>query len=79
VVELHPLDLPDLPDLPRPGPVDAGWARSFRQPRTVAEILAGASAAMDAEDAELERQRDPVAWARAHRPRRLIDRLLGRY
>ena len=62
----------------RAAPVDAGWARRISHgPRTVAEVLADASRMMDAEDAELERMRDPVAWLRAQRPRsNLLGRLL---
>jgi len=75
-LQLHPLRIDGAP---QPGPVDAGWARAIsRGERTPAEILAGASRAMDQED-EAERYRaDPVAYITAHRPRRLIDRLFGR-
>jgi hypothetical protein len=60
-------------------PVDSGWARAiYRGPRTIGQVLAAAAAEMDAEDERLEQARDPVGWVRAHRPRRLIDRLLGR-
>jgi len=74
MMPVYPLELPDLPRA-----VARGEARHlYRGERTVAEVLAAAAAEMDAEDAELERQRDPIAYIRAHRPRRLIDRLLGR-
>jgi hypothetical protein len=60
-------------------PAATGWARVVtRGPLTVAEVLSRAKAQMDAED-EAERQAaDPLHYIRAHRPRRLIDRLLGR-
>jgi hypothetical protein len=45
---------------------------------TISEVLERARLAMDAEDAAEEYARDPVAYARARRPRRLIDRLRGR-
>ena len=45
-MELHPLDLPDLPE-PQPVPVRF----HFRSPRTVAEVLDGAGRQMDLEDA----------------------------
>jgi len=45
---------------------------------TVAEVLARGRAAMEAEDLAEEYQRDPVAYLRAHRPRRtLLQRLLS--
>ena len=48
-----------------------------RGPRTIGEVLAAASAAMDAEDERLERERDPVAWLHTRRRRRnLLGRLL---
>ncbi len=73
-MELHELPLPDLPQA-----VERGEAvRLYRGERTPAEILADASRQMDAED-EAERYRsDPIAYITARRPRRLIDRLLGR-
>jgi hypothetical protein len=75
-VDLYPLQLPDVP---QPDPVDTGWARRIRQgPRTIEEVLHAASARMDAEDEAEAYWRDPVAWVRAHRPRRLWDVLLGR-
>jgi hypothetical protein len=52
-MDLYPLDPPDLL---RPGPVDRGWTRTlYRGPRSIAEILADASKAMDAEDEAQER------------------------
>ena len=50
----------------------------YRSPRTVAEVLQEALEAADAEDARMERELDPLVYALVHRPRRLIDRLLGR-
>jgi hypothetical protein len=45
----------------------------------VAEVLRSAAEEMDAEDERLLRERDPLVWARARRPRRrLIDVLLRR-
>lgn len=46
--------------------------------RTITELLRAKAAEMDEEDRQLATAADPVMWARAHRPRRLIDRLLGR-
>jgi hypothetical protein len=73
-VELHPLPLPDLAHL-----MQQGEARRIRHgPMTIGEVLERARGEMDAED-ELERQSaDPVLWARARRPRTLLNRLLGR-
>ena len=75
---VDPYPLIDPLGLARPDPAERGWAHAIhRGPRTVAEVLAAASAAMDAEDEAAGRARDPIAWARARRPRsRLIDRLL---
>lgn len=78
-MDLYPIDPLGLYRQPRPGPVDDGWARRIRQgPRTVEQILADASRAMDEQDRREAMAADPIAWAWAHRPRRLIDRLLGR-
>lgn len=78
-MELHPLDPLELREAAARGNARAIVHRELhRQPRTVAEVLADASRAMDEQDAREARERDPVAWARAHRPWRLIDRLLGR-
>jgi hypothetical protein len=47
-------------------------------PRTIGEVLRAASAAMDREDAEAERARDPVTWLRAERRQHsLFWRLFG--
>jgi hypothetical protein len=57
----------------------AGIRVQFRSPRTVAEVLAAASEAMDEQDRRQAMRDDPVAWASAHEPRnRLWDRLFGR-
>lgn len=74
------MDLYRLPaDAAMQRPAERGWTIGIsRGPVTVAEVLQAASDRMDAEDELLERERDPLAWMRAHRPRRLIDRLLGR-
>jgi hypothetical protein len=75
-VNLYPLPLPDLP---QPAPVDTGWARAIRHgPMTVEQVLDRARAEMAEQDRQEAMAADPVAWLRAHRPRRLIDRLLGR-
>lgn len=61
-------------------PVTSGhvWAVT-RGPRTVEQVLADASRLMDAEDAELERMRDPVAYVAAQRRRSTLwGRLFGR-
>jgi hypothetical protein len=71
-MNLEPLRLPDLDRLASAGEV----RRLSRGPRTVEEVLRAASDAMDREDAEAERARDPVAYVRAQRRRRrLWDRL----
>ncbi len=73
-MDLYPLELPDLPKAVQRGEM----VRLYRGERTPAEILAGASRAMDEQD-EAERYRaDPITYIRARRPRRLIDKLLGR-
>lgn len=73
-VEQYPLLLPDLPKT-----VERGEAvRLYRGERTLAEILADASRQMDEQDEREAMARDPIAYIRARRPRRLIDRLLGR-
>ena len=75
-MDLHPLFV-DRP--PAPGPVDTGWARVIRHgPMTVEQVLDRARAEMDAQDEAEAYRRDPIAYIRARRPRRLIDRLLGR-
>jgi hypothetical protein len=71
-MELH--ELPDLGRLESAGEV----RRLHRGARTLEEILRSAAEAMDAEDRAEELARDPVLWARAHRPRTLWNRLLGR-
>ena len=72
-MDLHPLIPPDLARLEAEG--DTRYLR--RGPVTFTEVLARASAQMDLDDLRAERERDPVAWLRAHRPwNRLIDRLL---
>ena len=45
-MELYPLRVPGLAELEARGEV----SRLYREPRTVAEVLAGALAAMEAED-----------------------------
>lgn len=62
----------------RPDPVDTGWVRWIsRGPSTVGQVLERGRQAMLAEDEAEEYARDPLAYVRAHRPRRrLIDRLL---
>jgi hypothetical protein len=58
-------------------PVDSGWCRAVSHgPKTLQEILRAASAAMDAQDEAEAYRRDPVAYFRARRGRRLLDRLL---
>lgn len=59
-------------------PIDRGWARSIRNPRTVGEVLRAASREMDEQDERERQAADPIAYLPAHRGRRLIDRLLGR-
>jgi hypothetical protein len=62
---------------PDPRLVDAGWARAIREgPMTVDQVLARGLAAMLDEDRAEEMARDPILYARAHRPRRLVDALL---
>jgi hypothetical protein len=78
------VDLYPLPGSLPPDPVDTGWAQAIhRGPRTVAEVLAAASQAMDAEDMRERMARDPLRWVRTHRPRRtrrtLLARLLDRH
>jgi hypothetical protein len=76
-MELHPLPV-DRPPLPV-SPVGAGWARTIRQPRTVEEILADASKAMDEQDEAERMAADPIAYIRAERGRRTLwGRLFGR-
>jgi hypothetical protein len=75
-MDLHPLFV-DRP--PQPDPVDAGWARAVsRGPMTIAEVLERGRAEMEAEDERERQARDPIAYIRAHRPRTLWNRLLGR-
>ena len=75
-MELHEIRPPDLDALRVRG--DARALLRSREPRTLSEILADVSRQMDEEDAELERQRDPLNYVRARRPRRnLLARLLG--
>jgi hypothetical protein len=76
---MHLGDPVDPLGLHRPDPVDSGWMRRVRRgPVTVDQALAAGLARMLDEDAEELRQRDPVAYARARRPRPLWRRLLGR-
>jgi regulator of protease activity HflC (stomatin/prohibitin superfamily) len=74
-MELHPVVLPDLPQVVQRGEV----TRLYRGERTLAEILADASRQMDAED-EAERYRaDPIRYVTAQRSRRTLwGRLFGR-
>jgi hypothetical protein len=69
-VELYPLrtGLPGLAELAARGEVSRLW----REPRTVAEILAAASEAMDREDEAEWAAADPIAWIRAQRARRTL-------
>jgi hypothetical protein len=71
---MYELIPPDLPKLMHRGEVH----RITHGPSTIGEVLDRARAAMDEQDRREEMARDPIAYARAHRPRRLIDRLLGR-
>jgi hypothetical protein len=72
------VDLYPLPGTPQPGPVDAGWVQAIRRgPSTIAEVLERARLAAEAEDEAEAYRADPIAYVRAHRPRRrLIDVLL---
>jgi len=72
-MEVFPLELPDLPEAVQQGDV----RRISRGPLTVSQVLGQGLAAMLDDDEAQERQRDPIAYIRARRPR-LIDRLLGR-
>jgi hypothetical protein len=75
------MDLYPLPVEPvvLPGPVDSGWARVIRHgPLTIEQVLGRGLEQMLAEDERDRQAADPVLWAWEHRPRRLIDRLLGR-
>jgi hypothetical protein len=65
------------PDLARMR--DEGNARlvTRRLPSTIAEVLERGRDAMKAEDEDEEYRKDPLAYVRAHRPRRtLLQRLL---
>lgn len=74
MMELYPLVLPDLPET-----VQRGDARRISHgPLSVEQVLGRGLQQMLDEDQAERQAADPVAWARAHRPRRLIDRLLGR-
>lgn len=65
---------PDLAKITQQGEV----RRISHGPMTVAEVLDRARDEMDAEDQAEAEARDPLVWARAHRPRTLLERLLGR-
>jgi hypothetical protein len=69
-MELYPLQtgLPDLAQLAARGEV----SRLYREPRTVAEVLAGALAAMEAQDEAEAYRADPIAYVRAERARRTL-------
>lgn len=70
---MYPLPLPDLDQLRQDGEV----RRIAHGPSTISEVLGRASAAMDEQDRLEEMRRDPVAYMRAHRPRRnLWQRLM---
>jgi hypothetical protein len=70
---MYELIPPDLPQLMRQGEA----RRISHGPSTIGEVLDRARLAMDEEDRREEMERDPIAYARAHRPRRcLLDRLL---
>jgi hypothetical protein len=66
-MDVYPLDPLDLA---RVRPVSA--YRVHRMPRTVGEVLAGASAAMDAADEAEREAADPIAYAAAQRARRTL-------
>jgi hypothetical protein len=69
-VDLYPLDPLRLA---RPDPVPAGWAQAIhRGPRTVAEVLAAASQAMDAQDEAERAAADPITYTRVQRARRTL-------
>jgi hypothetical protein len=70
LMELYPLQtgLPDLAQLAARGEV----SRLYREPRTVAEVLAGALAAMEAQDEAEAYRADPIAYVRAERARRTL-------
>jgi hypothetical protein len=71
------MDLFPVPGSLPPDPVGAGWARVIRHgPQTVAQVLERARAEMDDQDERERQAADPLLWARAHRPRTLLDRLL---
>jgi hypothetical protein len=75
-MELHELRPPDLAELRVRG--DARAIFRSRNPRTLEEILQAASDDRDEADHREAMAADPVLWARAHRPRTLLNRLLGR-
>ena len=61
----------------RSGCTAARYTASRHGPSTISEVLERARVAMDEADRREEMERDPIAWARAHRPRRnLLERLL---
>jgi len=59
---------------------DRGWVRALAAgPKTIQQVLAGASAAMDEQDRAEAYARDPIAYMRAERARRTLwGRLFGR-
>ena len=76
-MELHPLlsGRPDLAQLVARGEV----SRVYREPPTVAEILAGALAEMETQEEAEAYRADPIAYIRARRRRNTPwNRLLGR-
>jgi hypothetical protein len=78
-VDVYPLDPLGLAE-PDPRLVDRGWARAINRglPLTVDQALAkGLQAMLDEDEAE-ELAADPIAYAAARRPRRLIDVLRRR-
>ena len=73
-MELYPLRVPGLAELEARGEV----SRLYREPRTVAEVLAGALAAMEAEDEAEMYRADPITYVRTERRKRsLFWRLFG--
>ncbi len=73
-MDLYPLELPDLPKAVQRGEM----RRISHGPLSIEQVLGRGLQQMLDEDQAEEQARDPLLWARAHQPRRLIDRLLGR-
>ncbi len=75
----------ELYEVPRPPELGQAVAHGqirhlHRGPKTIAEVLAEASAAMDAQDEAERREADPVTWLRAERRKRsLFWWLFGRH